>query len=125
VGSYQRYRIPYLQSLAVLAAWQGQSEQAIGHLQEAAQIAADIGLPGERWQIQATLATLYEAGGQQEQAHTAFAEAATLLQRLAQAIRDEARRSHFLTAPLIQQVLQQARGLSYQVSKDHAQQSRR
>ena len=125
MGSSPRFCLVYLRSLAALAAWEGQSEQAIDHLREAAQLAVDLGLPAERWQIQAALGTLYETSGQQEQANIAFAEAATILQRLAQAIRNEARRSHFLTAPLIQQVLQQAQGLTYQVSKDHAQQSRR
>ena len=43
-------------------AWEGHSEQAIGHLREAAELAADLGLPGEQWQIQAALGTLYEAG---------------------------------------------------------------
>ena len=42
LGNYRRFRVPYLRSLAALAAWNGQSEQAIGHLQEAAQLAADL-----------------------------------------------------------------------------------
>src|SRR5207244_11533535 len=79
VGANRRFRLPYLRSLAVLAAWEGQSEQAIGHLREAAGLAADIGLPGEQWQIQAALGALYEAGGEPEQAHTAFAQAATII----------------------------------------------
>ncbi len=118
VGSSVRFRLPYLRSLAVLATWDGHSEQAIDHLHEAAQLAADFDLPAERWQIQATLATLYEAGGQQEQAHTAFAEAARLIQGLAQGIGDEARRAHFLAAPQIQQVLQQTQRLASPVPQD-------
>ncbi len=55
LGRYRRFRIPYLQSEALLSAWDGESEQAIGHLHEAAGLAADQGLPGERWQIQAAL----------------------------------------------------------------------
>ncbi len=43
LGPYRRFRLPYLRSLAVLAAWEGHSEQAIGHLHEAAQLAADLG----------------------------------------------------------------------------------
>jgi tetratricopeptide (TPR) repeat protein len=61
-GPNQRFHIPYLRSLAVQAAWEGHSEQAIGHLREATQIAVDLGLPAEQWQIQAALGTLYEAG---------------------------------------------------------------
>jgi len=108
LGPYPRYRVPYLRSLAVLATWDGQSEQAIGHLHEAAQVATDLGLPGERWQIQAALASLYEAIGQQEQARTAFGEAAAIIQGLAEGIEDERLRTHFLAAPQIQQLVQHA-----------------
>jgi len=108
VGPNRRFRVPYLQSLATLAAWDGQNERAIGHLHEAAQLAVDLGLPGECWQIQAALGRLYEAIGQQEQAHTAFGEAATIIQGLAEDIGDEARRSRFLAGPQIQQVVQKA-----------------
>ncbi len=110
LGPYPRYRVPYLRSLATLAAWDGQSEQAIGHLQEAAQVATDLGLPGERWQIQAALGRLYEAIGQQEQAHTAFGEAARIIQELAEGIKDGALRTRFLAGPQIQPVVQHAQG---------------
>jgi predicted ATPase/DNA-binding SARP family transcriptional activator len=113
LGPYRRFRIPYLRSLAVLAVWEGHSEQAIGHLREAAQLAADLGLPGERWQIQTALGRLYVAGGAAEQAYTAFDEAVRIIQGLAQSIGDEVLRTSFLAAPQIQQVLQQ-------VSQDHA-----
>src|SRR5258707_14107957 len=76
LGPYRRFRISYLRSLAVLSAWEGHSEQAIGYLREAAQLAADLGLPAEQWQIQAALGPLYEATGEPEQAHTAFGEVA-------------------------------------------------
>jgi DNA-binding SARP family transcriptional activator len=113
LGPYRRFRIPYLRSLAVLAVWEGHSEQAIGHLREAAQLAADLGLPGERWQIQTALGRLYEAGDAPEQAYTAFDEAVRIIQGLAQSIRDEVLRTSFLAAPQIQQVLQR-------VPQDHA-----
>ena len=106
---YPRYRVPYLRSLAVLATWDGQSEQAIGHLREAAQAAADLGLPGERWQIQAALASLYETRGEQRQGHTAWASAATIIQGLVEGIGDEALRTRFLAGPQIQQVVQHTR----------------
>ena len=109
VGANRRFRIPYLRSLAVLAAWDRQSEQAIGHLREAAGLAADLRLPGEQWQIQAALGTLYEAGGELEQAHTAFAEAARIIGGLAEGIGDEALRTRFLAGPQFHPVLQHAR----------------
>jgi len=108
LGSSPRFRISYLRSLAVLAAWDGQSEQAISHLHEAAGLAADLGLPVEHWQIQAALGRLYEAGGLPAQARTAFGEAARIIQGLAQGIGDETLRARFLAAPLVQQVVQQA-----------------
>src|SRR5258708_17049634 len=96
LGPYRRFRIVYLRSLAVLAAWEGQSEQAIGHLREAAGLAEELRLPGERWQIQAALGRLYEEEGLPAQASTAFAEAATIIQGLAEGIKDEPLRLRFL-----------------------------
>ena len=109
LGPYRRFRISYLWSLAVLATWHGHSEQAINHLLEASKLAADIGLPGEQWQIQALLGRLYEAVGQQVQAQTAYGEAATIILGLAEGIRDEALRTNFLAGPQIQPVLQHSR----------------
>jgi predicted ATPase/DNA-binding SARP family transcriptional activator len=108
VGPHRRFRIVYLRSLAALAAWEGQRELAINHLHEAAGLAADLGLPAERWQIQAALGNLYEAGGEPAQARTTFEEAVTIIQGLAEGFRDEARRARFLAGPQIQQVMQQA-----------------
>jgi len=119
LGPSLRFRLPYLRSLAVLAAWEGRREQAIDHLRTAAQMAADLGLPAEQWQIQAALATLYLAGEQPAQARAAFGEATTVIQGLAEGIGDEALRTHFLAAPQIQQVLQQARGEASLVLKGH------
>ena len=106
VGNYRRFRIPYLWSLAVLAAWDGHSEQAISHLGEAAQVATDIGLPGEQSQIQALLGRMYEAVGKPVQAQTAYVQAATIILGLAEGIRNEALRTNFLAGPQIQPVLQ-------------------
>jgi tetratricopeptide (TPR) repeat protein len=125
LGLSRRFRIPYLQSLAVLAAWDGHSEQAIGHLREAAGLAADIGLPGERWQIQAALGTVYEAGGEPAQARTAFAEAARIIGGLAEGIGDEALRKRFLAGPQIHPVLQQTQGEASPVSQDQPEPSGR
>jgi len=119
LGNYQRFRISYLRSLAVLAAWDGHSEQAIGHLNEAAQLAVSIRLPGEQWQIQAMLGRLYEAVGEPTQAQTAFGEATTIIRELAEGIEDEALRTNFLAGPQIQPVLQQAQREAFQVPKDH------
>jgi len=119
LGNYQRFRLPYLRSSARLSAWEGQSEQAIGHLREAAGIAVDLGLPAEQWQIQAALGRVYEARGEQGQAHSAWTSADRIIQELAQGIKDEALRSRFLAGPQIQPVVQHAQRLAKQVPKDH------
>ena len=106
--TYRRFRIPYLRSLAVLARWNGQSQQAIDYLRQASHVAIDLGLPAECWQIQANLGEIYSTSGQQAQANAAFREAVDLLQSLAQGIEDEAQRALFLREPFIQQILQHA-----------------
>lgn len=115
LGSNQRFRIPYLRSRALLEAGEGRREQAIDHLRAAAQMAADLSLPGEQWQIQGALGKLYEAGGQPTQARIAFGEAATIIQGLAEGIGDKELRMHFLAAPQIQQVLREARSEACQL----------
>ena len=125
LGSNRRFHLPYLRSLAVLAEWEGHREQAIDHLRQAAQLAAEIGLPAEQWQIQAALGRLYEAGGEQGQARTAFGEAARIIQGLAEGIGDETLRSRFLTGPQIHPVVQHARHLASAVLEDRTESSGR
>ncbi len=123
LGPNRRFRLPFLRSEALLSAWDGQREQAIGHLREAVQLAADLGLPAERWQIQAALGALYEAGGEQAQARTAFGEAARIIQGLAEGIKDEALRARFLAGPQIQPVVQHAQSEACPVLNDHTEPS--
>ncbi len=118
LGSNRRFYLPYLRSLAALAAWEGHGEQAIDRLREAAQVAEEIGLLGEQWQIQAALGSVYEAGGEQGQAHTARAWAARIIQELAQGIKDEALRTRFLAGPQIHPVRQHARSEASPGSQD-------
>src|SRR5260370_26226558 len=119
LGSNRRVRIPSLPALAIFAAWEGEKERAIGHLREAAQLAAEIGLPAEQWQIQAALGSVYEAGGSAAQAHKACREPAMLIQGLAEGIKDETLRSRFLAGPQIHPVLQQAQRLATSLPADH------
>jgi DNA-binding SARP family transcriptional activator len=125
LGPSPRFRLPYLQSLAVLSAWEGHREQAISHLREAAGLAAEMGLPAEQWQILATLGALYEAGGEPAQAHTAFTEAARIIQELAQGIKDEALCARFLAGPQILPVLQRVQSEASPLSQDQAESSGR
>jgi DNA-binding SARP family transcriptional activator len=120
LGSNQRFRIPYLRSLAMLTTWEGSTEQALGQLQEAMQLATTIGLPGEQWQIQAALGNVYETAHEQERARTAFAEAARIMEELADGIKDETLRSRFLAGTQISPVLQHARRLVASMPDDLA-----
>jgi len=110
LGSNRRFRIPYLRSMALLAEWQGHGAQAIIHLREAGELATEIGLPGEQWQIQARLAGVYVAAGESTQAQIAWAKASTIIQGLADGIKDEALRARFLAGPQVQPLLQHAQG---------------
>ncbi len=107
-GRSRRHRIPYLRSLAVLAHYRGEIDLAISHLREAANIAEEIGLPGELWLISKTLGDLYLKRGQQEQAHYAFTRAAQFVNKLAAGIKEEERRKMYLSSPLVQYVQQMA-----------------
>jgi predicted ATPase len=118
LGSNQRFRIPYLWSKALLAAWKGRTVQAIDQLHEAIQLAATIGLPGEQWQIRAALGNVYEAAGEQVQARAAFEEATRIILELADGIKDETLRSRFLAGPQIAPVLQHARYLASSMPTD-------
>jgi len=106
IGSSRRYRIPYLRALAVLAKVQGEIEQPTQYLQEAAQLAEEIGLPGELWSIHAARGETYRAQGDQEQAHGAFTQAASIVRQLADALGTEEQRAHFLASPEVRQVLE-------------------
>jgi tetratricopeptide (TPR) repeat protein len=125
LGSNRRFRIPYLRSLALLADWQGHGAQAITHLREAAELAADLGLPEEQWQIQARLASLYEAAGETAQARLAWTKASTIILGLADGIKDEALRARFLAGPQIQPVLHHAQSETPPLPQDHAEQQER
>ena len=106
IGSSRRYRIPYLRALAVLAKFHGELHQPTKYLQEAARLAEEIGLPGELWSIHAARGEIYLAQGDQEQAHGAFTQAATIVRKLAGALGNQEQRAHFLASPEVRQVLE-------------------
>ena len=105
VGNRRRYRIPYLRSLAVLAQWDGDTEQAISHLQQAVQLAEEIGLPGELWQLLAALGGSHRSDKNETAVQQAFARAAQVVQSLAARIEDEQQRTTFLSAQQVRAVL--------------------
>jgi tetratricopeptide (TPR) repeat protein len=102
----KRDRMSHLRSLAVLSDWEGDTERAIGRLQEAEALAEEIGLSGELWEIQSRIGDLYERRGETEEARAAFSRAARTLRTLAEKIGDEELREDFLSAPRVRRVLE-------------------
>ncbi len=105
VGNNRRYRLPLLRSQAVLAQWDGDVKQAIGHLQAALALAQEIDLPGEAWSIQGALGGLYAEQGEQAQARQAYKGAAAIILQLAETIDEEDWRVGFLTAAPVRSIL--------------------
>jgi hypothetical protein len=92
--------------LAVLDGWDGQTGEALTRLQGARTLAEEIGLPGELWQIWAAIGELHEQRGEPEEAHGAFCRAASIVERLAGEIEDDALKEGFLSAPQPRRVLE-------------------
>ena len=91
-----------MRSLALLAEWEGDTQQAIAHLEAAFSLAQDIDLPGERWQILAKLGELHQAIGDEEQVRQTFGKAAEIVQALAAKIGDEKLKTGFLKSNAVQ-----------------------
>jgi hypothetical protein len=75
--------------------------EPIKHLQEAAQLAEEIALPGERWLIQAVLGELYLKQDEIEQAICGFGQAAAIVLKEAETLGDDEGRANFLASPLV------------------------
>jgi DNA-binding SARP family transcriptional activator/predicted ATPase len=106
VGNNKRYRLPLLRSLAVLAQWDGDVEQAISHLETALALAREMELPGEEWPILGVLGGLYAAQGEEEMAQRAYKDAAVIIHHLAEALNEEDLRAGFLAADPVRSVLE-------------------
>jgi hypothetical protein len=106
VGNNQRYRLPLLRSLAVLAQWEGDTDQAITRLQAAAVLAREMGLPGEEWSILGALGELYADLGDQAEAQRAWTTSADIILDLARTIDEEDLRAGFLTAGPVRPILE-------------------
>jgi hypothetical protein len=98
IGANRRLRIPYLRARATLAQWDGATAQATRALEEAQALAAQIGLPGEQWQLAALLAQAYDELGQIGQADRARAQAEATLRVLGEGLPDPTLRTSFLAA---------------------------
>ncbi len=105
VGENRRLRLAYGRALAVMRRWEGDGRAAIEHLQEARGLAGEIGLPGELWQIEASLGELHAELGNRAEAHRSRFRAAETVRRLADGIRDRELRQRFLSATPVRSVL--------------------
>jgi DNA-binding SARP family transcriptional activator len=98
VKANHRYRIPSLRSLAVLAQAKGESALNIHYLDEARDLALEIGLPGELRSIDLALAEAFDVLGDVTSARDARGRAASIAASLADNIADETLRESFLAA---------------------------
>jgi DNA-binding SARP family transcriptional activator len=83
VSGNRRFRIPFLRALAVLAQARGDISDVIRHLDEAAALAREIGLPGELWSIDLALAEACRTSGDEPRASEASARVRSTIQSLA------------------------------------------
>ena len=105
VGENRRLRLAYGRALAVLRRWDGDGAAALEQLREARGLAGEIGLPGELWQIEASLGELHEELGNGAEAHLCRSRAAEIVRRLADGIGDRELRRWFLSATPVRGVL--------------------
>ena len=110
VGENPRTRISCLRARAVLDRWDNETLAAIERLREAERLAGAFGLPGELWQIRATLGELHEERGEHGEARTAFSTAGEVIWSLARKLEDGGLQKDFLAAPRIRQVLDKSAG---------------
>ena len=106
VGNNKRYRLPLFRSQAVLAQWDGDTDQAIQYLQAAVTLAQEIGLPGEEWSILGALGALYTDRNDHEKAQQAWTTSAGIIHSLAETIDEEDLRAGFLAAAPVRFILE-------------------
>lgn len=109
-GQKGYFRLAYLRAEAVLARWNGDTNETLSLLYEALGQAERLGLPGETWQIAATLGETHEERGGGGPSERAFGRASVEVRRRAANIKDESLRKRYLAAPQTSRVLEKARG---------------
>jgi tetratricopeptide (TPR) repeat protein len=100
VGANRRYRLLYLRMQALLDRAAGAHTTAITHLREALDLATQLGLPGEEWQLAAELAASHTAVDDEEHAAEARGRAEQVVATLAARITDPTLSEHFAQGAL-------------------------
>lgn len=103
------FRLAYVRSGAVLTRWEGDKDRTLALLYEALRAAERLGLPGEIWQIAATLGELHEEREEIGSSERAFDRSAAVIRHLAANMEDEDLREGYLAAPQTSRVLEKAR----------------
>lgn len=98
VDGNRRLRLAHLRALTVLRRFDGHGDGALEQLDTARGLAEEIGLPGELWQIAASVGALHAELGNEAEAQNSRARAAMTVGRLADGIRDPALRAGFVSA---------------------------
>jgi DNA-binding SARP family transcriptional activator/predicted ATPase len=99
LGDHRRHLIPLHRARAVLANWRGDADTALAQLAAADRLAAELGLPGERWPILAALAAHHRLRSNHAQAESQLTEARALIAHLATSL-PAADRARFLAGAL-------------------------
>jgi hypothetical protein len=100
LGTNRRYLLVYLRMHVLLDRATGAHTLAISHLLQALDLAAQMGLPGEEWQIAAELAVSYASVDDTDLAAEARLRAEQVVATLAARITDPTLREHFRQAAL-------------------------
>jgi tetratricopeptide (TPR) repeat protein len=105
VGDNRRLRLAYGRSSAVLHRFDGDGAAVRQQLHEAWELADELDLPAERWQIEASLAEAAAGRGADAEARRYLTRAADGVRGLAEGIRDPELRQGFLSAAPARRVL--------------------
>lgn len=109
-GQKSYFRLAYLRAEAVFARWDGDTDKTLSLLYEALRLAERLGLPGEIWQVGASLGEVHEERGETGPAEQAFDRSAVVVRKLASKISDRNLREGFLAAPQTRLALENSRG---------------
>ena len=93
---HHRYRVPHLRSQAVLEHHEGRCQDAISSLTLSLEIATEIGLRTECWQLESDIAHIHDQMGNHKEATSARSRATQIRDMIASWITEDAMRQTYL-----------------------------